>query len=242
MADDYIDYLECLEYGEAFTSEVPKLAGASNLVDIAALTTYVTTAMQSVATELEKQGIKRSGVRIDRKEVELKTAAMRKALEKFYHYVGSLDDDAGADIEAFFEGGNLGSLAALKPADVAQRAADVIRGFAANTSLPDGAKWKTRLEDAQSALVGALAGKGSSTGTTIQGTAALVAARQGFLVAYNGVAKKLIGGVLTSLGRKDELRLYFKDLQVNESSRAKPADEPPAAPATEGANTPPAGG
>lgn len=103
-------------------------------------------------------------------------------------------------------------------------------------ALPDGAKWKTRLEDAQSALVAALSGKGSSTGMTIQGTAALVSARQGFLVAYNGVAKKLIGGVLTSLGRKDDLRLYFKDLQVNESGRAKPVEDSPATPATEGTN------
>ena len=230
MADDYIDYLECLEYGEFFATEVQKLTGTSNLVDIDALAAYIASAMQSVATELEKQGVNRSGVRIDRRDVEVKTTAMRKALEKFYHYLGSLDDDL--DIAAFFAGGNLGTLAALKPADVAQRAGEVIRGFSANTSVPDGARWKTRLEDAQSALVGALSGKGSSTGTSIQGTAALVAARENFLNAYNGVAKKLIGGVLTSLGRKDELRRYFKDLQVNESSRTKPVADPPVPPAT----------
>ena len=234
MADNYIDYLECLEYGVFFTTEVQKLAGASTLVDIDALSAYVGTAMRSVAAELEKQGVNQSGVRIDRRDVEVKTTAMRKALEKFYHYLGSLDDDL--DIAAFFAGGNLGTLAALKPADVAQRAGEVIRGFSANASVPDGARWKTRLEEAQSALVGALSGKGSSTGTSIQGTAALVTARENFLNAYNGVAKKLIGGLLTSLGRKDELRLYFKDLQVNESSRAKPVAEqsappdPPAAP------------
>ena len=237
MADDYIDYLECLEYGEFFTTEVQKLAGASNLVDIDALSAYVGTAMRSVATELEKQGVNRSGVRIDRQDVEVKTTTMRKTLEKFYHYLGSLDDDANLDIAAFFAGGNLGTLSALKPADVAQRANEVIRGFAANTAVPDGARWKTRLEDAQSALVAALSGKGSSTGTSIQGTASLVVARENFLNAYNGVAKKLIGAILTSLGRKDELRLYFKDLQVNESGRAKPAPEEPTPPATGG--TPP---
>jgi hypothetical protein len=242
MADDYIDYLECLEYGEFFTSEVKKLLGKTNLVDIAALGAHVTSAMQSVATELEKQGVNRSGVRIDRKDVEAKTVAMRKALEKFYHHLGSLDDDAGVDIDAFFAGGNLGGLAALKPADVVQRAAEVARGFAANTSLPEGAKWKTRLEDAQSALVGALSGKGASTGTSIQGTTALIAARQDFLLAYNGVAKKLIAGVLTSLGRKDELRLYFKDLQVNESSRAKLTTEEPTTAPANGTTTLPSGG
>lgn len=237
MADDYIDYLECLEYGEFFISEVRKLARASNLVDVDAIAAYVGSAMQSMATELEKQGVNRSGVRIDRRDVEVKTVAMRKALEKFYHYLGSLDDDADLDIAAFFEGGNMGTLAALKPADVAQRANEVIRGFASNTSVPDGARWRTRLEEAQSALVGALSGKGSSTGTSIQGTAALVAARQNFLLAYNGVAKKIIGGVLASLGQKDELRLYFKDLQVNESSRPKNTPEQPLPPATD-AGTP----
>ncbi len=43
-------------------------------------------------------------------------------------------------------------------------------------------------------------------------------AMQAFLVAYNGVAKRVIQAVLIKLGRKDELRLFFKDLQVNESS------------------------
>lgn len=227
MADDYIDYLECLEYGTFFTTEVKKLAVASNLVDIDALRTYVGAAMQAVATELEKQGVNRSGVRLDRQDVEAKTKTMRKTLEKFYHYLGSLDDEAGVDIAAFFAQGNLGSLAALKPADVAQRAGEVIRGFAVNTTVPNGAAWKTRLEDAQTALVSALSGKGSSTGSSIQGTAALVDARQNFLIAYNGVAKKLVGGILTSLGKKDDLRRYFKDLQVNESSSGAAADAPP---------------
>lgn len=222
MADDYIDYLECLEYGEFFATEVMKLSGASTLVDVAALVAHVDAATQGVANELQKQGVHRSTVRIDRQEVEVKAAAMRKTLEKFHHYLGGLDDDAAGDIEAFFAGGHLGALSALKPADVAQRAGVVLRGFAANTTIPDADKWRTRLEDAQAALVAALAGKGSSTGTSIQGTAALVAAREAFLVAYNGVAKKLVAGLLASLGRKTELRLYFKDLQVNESARPKP--------------------
>lgn len=230
MADDYIDYLECVEYGEHFTSTVTDLSGLSNLVDITALVAYVETAMGGVVTELDKQGVNRSGLRVDRREVEAKTTTARKTVQKFYNYLGSLDDDAGVDIEAFFEGGNLGALAALKPADVAQRVGEVIRGFSSNSSVPQGDKWKTRLETAQSELVSALGGKGSSAGTTIQGTAALVDARQQFLTAYNGVAKKLIGGVLTSLGRKDDLRLYFKDLQVNESGHANPVPTPSATP------------
>ena len=233
MADDYIDYMECVEYGEHFTTTTKDLAGLTNLVDINALVTFVETNMALVTTELDKQGVNRSGLRVDRREVEAKTTIARKTVQKFYHYLGSLDDDAGVDIEAFFAGGNLGPLAALKPADVAQRVGEVIRGFASNGAVPQGDAWKTRLETAQSELVAALGGKGSSAGTTIQGTAALVDARQQFLTAYNGVAKKLIGGVLTSLGRKDDLRLYFKDLQVNESGHAHPIAEPaPTPPAT----------
>lgn len=227
--DDYIDYLECLEYGTHFTTEVKKLSGASPLVDMDALASHVGSAMTLVETELQKQGVNRSGVRLDRQDVETKTKAARKTLEKFYHYLGSLDDESGVDIEAFFAKGNLGTLAALKPADVAQRLGEVLRGFVVNTSVPNGASWKTKLEDAQSGLVAALSGKGSSTGTSIQGTSALVAARESFLVAYNGVAKKLVSGVLTVLGKKDDLRLYFKDMQVNESrSKDSGAEAPPA--------------
>lgn len=227
--DDYIDYLECLEYGAHFTTEVKKLSGASQLVDMDALASHVGSAMALVETELQKQGVNRSGVRLDRQDVEAKTKAARKTLEKFYHYLGSLDDESAVDIEAFFAKGNLGTLAALKPADVAQRLGEVLRGFAVNASVPNGASWKTKLEDAQSALVAALSGKGSSTGTSIQGTAALVAARESFLVAYNGVAKKLVSGVLTVLEKKDDLRLYFKDMQVNESrSKDSRAEAPPA--------------
>ncbi len=237
MADDYIDYLECIEYGDSFLTEVDKLAGTSKLVDIPELKSHLSTALQGVAVELEKQGIKRSGTRIDRKLVASQAAALRKDIDKFYHYLASLDDDVTFDFEAFFEGGNLGALAALKPADVAQRAGEVLRGFSAdaNKSLPDAAKWKIRLEAAQSTLVSVLTGRGSSTTSSIQGTAALVAARQAFLVAYNGVAKRLIQAVLIQIGRKDDLRLYFKDLQVNESKKAEPLDASTEGPAPEGA-------
>src|SRR5689334_283340 len=104
MADDHIDYLECLEYGDQFLQQVDELAGKSKLVDIAELKTLVTSSMTAVATELEKQGIKRSGVRVDRQEVATKVGALRKHVEKFHHYLGSLDDDQGYDIDAFFKG------------------------------------------------------------------------------------------------------------------------------------------
>ncbi|TKD12163.1 hypothetical protein [Polyangium fumosum] len=236
MADTYIDYLECLEYGDFFLNEVQKLAGASALVDIVKLHDHVAGAMIGVAAELEKQGIKRSTVRVDRKEVEARSLALRKDVEKFYHYLGSLDEDVAHDADAFFPGGNQGSLAALKPADLAQKAGEILRGFSANANkdLPEAAKWRARIEGTQGALVGALAGKGTSSGHAIQGTTALVAARETFLVAYNGVAKRIVLGLLVSLGRKDELKLFFKDLQVNESRPSKAEADPPAGTDTPG--------
>lgn len=236
MPDDHIDYLECLEYGDHFLNEVVSLAGKSTLVDISALKSYVASTMTAVATELEKQGVKRSSVRIDRQDVAAKVGALRKHVQKFHHYVGSLDDDQGFDVDAFFKGGNLGPVSTLKPADLVQFVGDVLRGFAAdaNKDLPDAAKWKTRLLDAQSALAAAIANKGASTGTTIQGTAALVAARQAFLVAYNGIAKRLVHAVLIQLDRKDDLRLFFKDLQVNETGSASPASSEVASDTTTG--------
>ncbi len=232
MADDNIAYLECLEYGDHFIKEVDELIGKSKLVDVVELKLYVASTITAVATELEKQGIKRSGVRVDRKDVATKTAALRKHIEKFHHYLGSLDDDQGFDLDAFFKNGNLGPISTLKPADLGQYAGDVLRGFAApaNTNLPDAAKWKLRLENAQSTLVNAIADKSASAGNTIQGTAALVAARQAFLVAYNGVAKRLVHAVLIQLDRKDELRLFFKDLQVNEAHSPAPNDAAPITP------------
>lgn len=231
MADDHIDYLECLEYGEHLVKEVPALAGKTPLVDITALVAYLSTSMTAVANELEKQGIKRSSVRLDRQEVSSKSAAVRKHLEKFHHFLESLDEDQGYDVPAFFPGGNRGPLSTLKPADLNQFAALVLRGFAApaNTNLPDGAKWKTRIETAQSDLAVAIGEKSASTGKTILATAALVDAREAFLVAYNGVAKRLVLAVLIKLDRKDELRLFFKDLQVNEGSTPAPAPAPAAA-------------
>ena len=226
MSDDRIDYLECLDYGDHFIKEVDELVGKSKLVDVGELKSHVASTMTAVATELEKQGIKRSGVRVDRKDVAMKTAALRKDLEKFHHYLGSLDDDQGFDLDAFFKNGNLGPISTLKPADLGQYAGDVLRGFAvdANKNLPDAAKWKLRLETTQSALVNAIGDKSASAGKTIQGTVALVAARQAFLVAYNGIAKRLVQAVLIQLDRKDELKLFFKDLQVNEES--SPASTP----------------
>jgi hypothetical protein len=123
----------------------------------------------------------------------------------------------------------LGNVSQMKPADLAQKAGEILRGFAApaNASLPDGAAWKARIENARAALVAALADKETTSAAAIQATQGLTAAREAFLVAYNGVAKRIVLGLLASLDRKDELPLFFKDLQVNER---RPAAKPVPAP------------
>lgn len=232
MADDYIDYLEVLEYGDHFANEAQKLVGVSKLVDIAELRTYVIAKRNAVASELEKQGIKQSSVRVDRKEVETNTTALRKDLEKLFHYLSSLDNEDEFDLNAFFKNGNLGSLSTLKPADLAQKAIDVLRGFAApqNAALPDASKWKARIDSSRATLAASLDGKGSSKTESIQATASLVAAREAFLTAYNSIAKRIVSALLAEIERKDDLKLYFKDLQVNEVTPSKPAQNPEKSP------------
>lgn len=227
MADDHIDYLEVGEYGEHFGEEGKKLIQASPLVNVEALIALVGGAVGKVNAELEKAGIKRSDVRTGRSGTEEAAALGRSEIERFYNYLGSLDKDVVFDKEAFFPKGKLGALAALKPGDVKSRVEDVLRGFTAeaNAALPEHAKWSQKLGAARDGLASALAGKGGARSVSIQSTAELVAAREEFLEAYNGVAKRLIRGLLASLKREEEMRLFFKDLQVNEGSRAK-KDEP----------------
>lgn len=240
MADDYIDYLECGEYGDHCVSEASKLVGLSEIVDVEALRTYVKGAVHAVDLELEKVGIKRSSLRDDRKLTQTKTAAGRKEIEKFFNYLGTLDDDVSFDRESFFPGGNLGPLAALKPADVEAKLGAVLRGFAAsaNSALPERDKWKGKLEKARDELVSSLASKGGTQADSITGTKGLVTARANFLLAYNGVAKPVIEGLLAKLGRRGEMRRFFKDLQVNETAPPKTPQgtEPP--PQEPGAESP----
>ena len=114
-----------------------------------------------------------------------------------------------------------------------KKAGNILDGFdaAAKAGLPDAAKWKGKLTTARNALDAAASGKGTATVQSIQRTAALVAAHEEFLAAYDGVAKRLVYGLLVHLGRTDEHRLFFKDLQVNEGgAKPAPGDGAPAQP------------
>jgi hypothetical protein len=113
----------------------------------------------------------------------------------------------------------LGNVSELKPADVKSRIAALLKGFdtTANKAVASVfGTWKQDLAAAHAALDTAVAGKGDAHGTSITGTAALVAARGSFLHVYNKVAKKLMAGLLADLGRESEYELFFKDLTVNE--------------------------
>lgn len=232
MADGYIDYKEVGEYANHFTSEAKKLLGASPLVDVAALLQLVGADATRVASELQKAGVQRGGLRSSASDVKTLAESTGKVIEQFWSYLGSLDG-VKVDIQAFFTGGTLGKHAKLKPADMRSKAQSVLRGFVANPKLPQGDVWQKRLTDSEAALGAALDGKGDAASGSITKTANLVAAREKFLVSYNGVAKRLVLGLLTALGREGEMGLFFKDLQVNEKAPAKgkaaqpaPAPEP----------------
>jgi len=167
-----------------------------------------------VADELKKQGITRSDVHGGRKDVAALAEGLRKEIKRFHKHLGALDDGVKIDGTAFFAGGKLGKITTLKPADLVAKASKVLDGFdaAANAALPDGAKWKGKLTTARDALGAAVSGKGTAATQSIQRTAALVKAHEAFLATYNGVAKRLVYGLLVHLGRKSEYRLFFKDL------------------------------
>ncbi len=230
MADPYIDDAETFEYGDHLIAQLATLRGQSALVDVDALAAHVGAALAEVERELAAVGVKRGDLSASRLTVGDATPRARKELERFFHHLGSLDEDEVTfQLDAFFPAGNLGPLAALKPADVAARLDQALRGFELpiHAALPDGAKWKGRLTTARDALSGAVGGRGGATGSSIRGTAGLTAARAGFHTAYVNVARPLVKGLLASLGRADELRLFFLDLQVNEdgSSREAPATD-----------------
>jgi hypothetical protein len=232
MPDTYIDPLEIREYTDHLAHTAKELIGVSDIVDVGKLCSRISAKADAVDAELAKQGIKRSGVRTDRKDVEAKAEALRKAITKFHSYLNSLEDDVAFDMNAFFQDGNQGMLAALKPADLVQRASAILRGFeaTANLNLPDAEARKGKLTAARDALGTALGDKGSHTLSSIKATAELVAARESWLSDYNGGAKRIIHGLLALLGRKDQYRHFFKDLQVNEGGSGTgetPEAEPP---------------
>lgn len=225
MPDDYIDYQECGEYASHFATEAQRLVGLSPLVDVQALIDEVASVASTVAAELGKQTQKKSVLRDDGAVVLDGAEAGRKEIARFFKYLGTLDDGVPHDKNAFFPGGKQGDLNKLKPADVQKKIATIISGFdaPANAALPEAAKWKLKLTQAEQNLRAAIGQRTSAVGTKIVHTAELAAARKSFLKTYINVAKPLLRGLLARLGRENEFSLYFKDETATESKPRKKA-------------------
>lgn len=233
MPDRHIDYREASEYGRHFIRQAGALAAeAAPLVDIGMLQQIVDVAVRRVEAALGISTSSGSELRGGQEDAAAQTEAVRGVVRRHYHHLQSLPADTGFDLEAFYPGGVLGDISRMKPADVLAHSEQVLRGFnaARNQSLPGAATWRADITAARDALDAALGGKGSSRTGKRTASRELQDARKGFLHVYNHVAKPLIRGVLGHLGRGQDFRQYFLDLQVNEGSSAAspaPADDAP---------------
>lgn len=226
MADKYIDCSECIEYGEHLVRAARELVGTSRFVDVEALIEAVSEAVADVEAKRRAASMEQSGARGGRAHTAGSAAAARDVLARFFSYLHSLPRDTRCDVEAFFPGGMRGEISRLKPADLLAKVAEVQRGFSVprNAALPGSDAWQHELAHAHDALAAAVSLKSNAGTQASRATSELAAARTRFLVIY-GLAKRLIRACLDELDRSSEYRLFFLDLQVNETSRA-PANGP----------------
>jgi hypothetical protein len=232
MADRYIDYDEVSEYGRHAATEIKKLEGLSDIVNVALLVSRVLGAVENVETELKKARSERSDLRAERGSTADAEEGVRDIVGRFYYHLRSLPKSVDFDFDAFYQGKNLGDLASLKPADLRAKAASVLHGFdtAKNKSVAGFASWKQDITTAHQAIDDTLTGKGGAQNRAFVATASLVAAREKFLQIYNGVAKPIVRGLLNDLGRGEEYRLFFRDLTVNEGAKSKNGEPDAGAP------------
>jgi hypothetical protein len=235
MADTYIDYFEVEEYGSHFCREAKSLIGKYAAVDVTILVSDVQTSLNIVNIELEKAGLQRSALRTNQGGAEEATTEARNVLTRFSSFLGSLDPkESPFDLKAFFPSGNLGNISQLKADDVKARAKQALSGFEIelNKKNTDLEPWKKRIATAHETLTAALDGKGQQRTGVGAVTASLQKARLDFLDTYNGVAKPIIRGLLNKLSRSEDFKTFFKDLQVNETTKA------PTTPSETGSGTP----
>ena len=234
MADRYIDPFEVQEYGSYFLTEVLPLVGLSRLVDVDALRQLVEDDMRRVATELAKSGLQRGDLRQGRASLATAVPTLRQEIQRFWNFLHGLDASVRFDLQAFFPGGRLGSINELKPADLGAKADEIVRGFdlPANAQLPERESRLAKLVLARAALGEGLSARSGAANRSISATSALGQAREKFLRTYNGVAKRLVLGLLTQLGREEEYVRFFLDLQVHEDSPARTTPLPPPASGT----------
>lgn len=227
MADTYIDHREVVEYGRHFIREVARLIGLSELADITVLQQQVQAVVDAMEAALAAAQQQQSGARTGRSGASGARTHAVDVLRRFHYHLKTLPSGTVFDHEAFFAGSVLGRLDRLKPADLLARAEAVVRGFAlpANAELPGAGEWLPVITGARDALAAAIAGKQDATGGNKDAVASLAEIRQRFLNVYNNVAKRMVWAVLAEIGRLDDYRRYFLDLQVNEGGR-RPGAEP----------------
>lgn len=226
MADNYIDNDEIAEYSGYFLTQSASLVGASPAVDMEALRTMISELAARVRQELQRHGVSQSDLRSGRAGTVDAADLARQRLRQFRGYLQSLEGDMTVDVEAFFPSRRGGERRRRKPADLLAYVEDTLRGFdiPGASTLPERAVWQARLSEARDGLASSVGGKGAAKATSVRGTSELAAARREFLQRY-GFAKSLVRALLKLQGRENELRLFFLDMQVNETGRPKD-DEP----------------
>lgn len=230
MPDRHIDIHEVSEYGRYFADTSVDLVGASALVDMQLLRQRVLAVVEEAERHAGTIEAKRSTVRGGRGNTGVASARMASNVRRFRHHVLAQPEDAGIDPAAFFPGGYV-TPAKRKPADLLVQGRGVLAGFEApgNGNLPNATEWKATFEVSCQALAEALAGKHGAAHVATKGTAEQAESRRKFLAVYNGMAKRLVRVVLQDIGRPQDFRRYFLDLQVNEGGPGVPeAPETPA--------------
>ena len=238
MSDSYIDVFEVDEYSRYFLEQSIVLIGASQLVSVEAVRERVRAKMEAVAREILAIGLQRSGLRTSRSDTGDAYEKMLDAVRRFHRYLQSLPSGTVIDIAAFFPGGYVGTR--RKAADLLAQGKQLLIGFEApaNTSFPAVAEWKTTFTVACVDLEQAVVDKGSARRMTASTTSSLQEARLQFVAVYNGLAKRLVRAVLQDIGRENEFRSFFLDLQVNEDGSPASPEEPEAPEAPETPSSP----
>jgi hypothetical protein len=238
VADRYINPREVVEYGRYFLREVVKLIGLSAVVDIPALQQLVQAVVEAMEAALGVSQTQRSGAKTGRTSVSDAGANAFDALRRFHYHLKTLPKSTVYDRDAFFGGFSMDEIARLKPADLLDRAEHASRGFAvpANLGLPGINEWLPVILNARNALAEAIEGKQDATSNNKDAVGSVAEIRERFLNVYNNVAKRSVWAVLAEIGRLDDYRRYFLDLQVNEDGR-RPAEpgNPDTEPETPGA-------
>lgn len=223
--DPYIDNHEAVLYGRYTYRRTEPLVGASQVIGVQALRELVLGVTNAVEARMTDADTPRSDVRTGREAVEELNEELLDRLRRFFHYLQSLPASANVDVGAFFANRKLGKLSQHSPEDLVARADTVMRGFTTPTSarVPNGAEWQGEILLARTRLDEAVNGKQGASNTASTSGGSLAQARAEFLHVYNKVAKPAMRALLAELGREHELRLYFRDLQVNED-RTSPGD------------------